>query len=146
MEDEDTHTNNEIAAGYIAWALRTDRQEGGYPELPPSSPIELGDNDWASMALMSLEYDDPLRAMEIAFQIARASDDRWVLCLVGSGALETLLASDPTLLDAVSVETRSNPGLIYALGSVWQNQMPDETWAAVQRLAEQPCRLKDENP
>jgi hypothetical protein len=84
---------------------------------------------------MDLQVHDPIRALEIAFQIARASGAPKVLEMLGAGPIEDLLSEDPTLFDAVAVEAPSNPNLRLALRSTWQSAMPDEVWRAVQDLA-----------
>jgi hypothetical protein len=90
---------------------------------------------WAVEAMMDLQLHDPIRALEVAFQIARATDAPKVLEMLGSGPLEDLLSDDPTLVDAVAIETLSSPNLRTALCSTWQNSMPDDVWRAVQGLA-----------
>jgi hypothetical protein len=90
---------------------------------------------WAVEAMMDLQVHDPIRALEIAFQIARASGAPKVLEMLGAGPIEDLLSEDPTLFDAVAVEAPSSPNLRLALRSTWQSAMPDEVWRAVQDLA-----------
>ncbi|WP_300578261.1 DUF6869 domain-containing protein [Phenylobacterium sp.] len=89
---------------------------------------------WAIDVVMDLQSSDPMRALEIAFAIARKSTDEWVLENLGAGPLETLLRDDPTLLDAIQIEAASSAGLLEALRSVWSSSMPDETRAALHRL------------
>jgi hypothetical protein len=90
---------------------------------------------WAVEAMMDLQAHDPIRALEIAFQIARTSDRPKVLEMLGAGPLEDLLSEDPTLIDAVAIEAQSSPNLRIALRATWQSAMPDDVWRAVQNLA-----------
>jgi hypothetical protein len=123
----------EVAA---AWIARTARSN---PEgvLPPDIKIQALDSedDWGVQALLEIVCEEPIRALEITFLIARMTDDDWLLCNLGAGPIESLLAHDATLLDAVAIEARNSPNLKTALGSVWQNAMSEATWRAVQRLA-----------
>jgi len=119
-------TDDEIVAGWIDFESR------------PHALHEHWIRDrawWAVEAMMDLQQHDPLRALEVAFQIARATDEPKVLEMLGSGPLEDLLSDDPTLVDAVAIETLSSPNLRTALCSTWQNNMPDDVWRAVQGLA-----------
>jgi hypothetical protein len=90
---------------------------------------------WAVEAMMVLQQHDPIRALEVAFQIARSTASPKVLEMLGAGPLEDLLSEDSTLIDAVAIETMSSPNLRTALQSTWQNNMPDDVWRVVQLLA-----------
>lgn len=89
---------------------------------------------WAIEAMMDLQLHDPARALDLAFQIARATDTPKALEMLGAGPLEDLLSEDPTLIDAIAIEAASSPNLRTALASTWQNTMSDDVWLAVQRL------------
>ena len=119
----------EVAAAWIAWTERSD------PARVPEPLSQNEGDDWGAQALLELVCEEPIRALEISFLIARMTNDGWILCNLGAGPIEDLLADDATLLDAIAVEIESSPNLKIALGSVWQNQMSDVTWRAVQRLA-----------
>jgi len=90
---------------------------------------------WAIEVMMDLQQHDPVRALEVAFQIARTSETSKVLEMLGAGPLEDLLSEDPTLIDAIAIEAVSSPNLRQALASTWQNSMPDAVWKVVQTLA-----------
>lgn len=121
----------DIATAWSAFYLRHRDIKG---EL--ERPFDDADADWwAVEAVMDLQSQDPIRALEIAFMIARQCSDEWVLVNLGAGPLESLLAEDPTLLNAIELEAKASRNLVRALGSVWQNRMPDTAWATVQRLA-----------
>ncbi|HWE44437.1 MAG TPA: hypothetical protein VG407_00300 [Caulobacteraceae bacterium] len=124
---EPTDSNDAIAERWIAYYLRNGAGE--------KAALDSDPDWWALETMMALQFDDPLRALEIVFLIAHASGDAWVLTNLGAGPLEGLLADDPTFLDAIVLETTSCPNLKTALVSVWQNGMPDETYAAVRRLS-----------
>lgn len=121
-------SNAEIADAWVDW-MKLSRPHEGRPRARDDDPAW-----WAIDAVMELESSDPVRALEVAFEIARKSSDEWVLENLGAGPLETLLSRDQTFLDAIKIEAASNPNLLEALGSVWMNDMPAETRAAVQRL------------
>lgn len=129
--------DDEIAAAWIAYRLaETTRGAAGAPAPLSLAPLDdVDEQGWAIDALRDLQFDDPLRALEIAFEIARSSEDAWVLGCLGAGPIEALLSDDPTLFDAIALESRSNPNLVTSLKSVWRCAMPDHTWAAVRRLA-----------
>lgn len=124
-------TNEEIAAGWIAFYASGDcaAELRRAPFGDPDAPV------WAVDAVMDLEFEDPGRVLEIAFLIARRSDDPWVLSNLGAGPLESLLAEDPTFLDACEAEARISPNLRLALRSVWPMNMTQETFARVLRIA-----------
>jgi hypothetical protein len=107
----------------------------GYQAEVHSFPPESHPHWWAVDALSCLLDDDPLRALEITFLVGRRSDNPKVLEILGASPIEDLLTEDPTLLDAVAIEVRSNESLRVALRSVWQGAMPDEVWARLQALA-----------
>lgn len=136
FNEEEDPTNCELAAAWISAKLTSSTRERivECDALPPHSIVPGDDEDWASFEVMDLDMHDPARALDVAFQIARASSDAWVLCMVGCGTLETVLNSDPTMIDFVAAEARANPRLIEALGHVWRGRMSDQTWAAVQRI------------
>ena len=117
-------SNAEIA---VAWSR--------YQSQDHAPPWEDDDDWWAVDALMRLQLDDPLRALETTFLIGRGSADLKVLEMLGASPIEELLSEDPTLFDAIAIEVASNPGLRVALKSVWQGTIPDHIWAALQRLA-----------
>lgn len=122
-------TNDEIVDAWIDYTERCRPIDGQVTTLPEDDPAW-----WAIDILMEFEFSNPLRALEIAFAIARKSSDEWVLENLGAGPLETLLGRDPTFLDAIKLEAASSPGLFEALGSVWKNAMPDDTWVALQSM------------
>jgi hypothetical protein len=122
------------------WSRRSDAEIASawidYEARPHSPDVEAGEDDawWAVDAMMGLAGDDPLRALEICFLIARSSNDPKVLEMLGAGPLEDLLSEDPTLFDAIFYESKSNNSLVTALRSMWQSTIPDHVWCALQRL------------
>lgn len=127
MSDQQS-SNAEIAEAWIACTRRC-RHPDGQSHVRDDDPAW-----WAVDTVTDLEFTDPVRALEVAFVVTRQSSDGWVLENLGAGPLETLLSRDPTFLDAIMIEAASNPNLLEALGSVWKNEMPDETWAVVRHL------------
>ena len=125
--------DSEVAQAWIAWTSRLDSQRP--LEQDVAAPSREAGDDWGEQALLEIVCEEPIRALEIAFLIARMTDDAWLLCNLGAGPIESLLAFDETLIDAVAHEARNSPNLKVALASVWQNAMPEATWQAVQRIA-----------
>lgn len=118
--------DEEIALAWIDYQAR-------WPLTPPKDPVE-DEAWWAVDAMMGLSGDDPLRALEICFLVARSSKEPKVLEMLGVGPLEDLLSEDPTLFDAIAFEARSNDRLLVALGSMWQSTIPEQVWSDLQRL------------
>jgi len=118
-------SNDEVAAAWIEFEAR-DR----------SGETDMADHPawWAADAMMGLSHDDPLRALEICFRIAKSTDDPTVFEMLGAGPLEDLLSNDPTLFDAIAFEAGCSPGLIEALRHTWQSSIPDEVWGRLQDL------------
>src|SRR5690349_2656427 len=82
-------TDGEIVAGWIDFESR------------PHALDEDWTRDrawWAVEAMMDLQLHDPIRALEVAFQITRETDAPKVLEMLGAGPLEDLLSEDPTLV------------------------------------------------
>ena len=124
----------EVAEAWIACTAESNPDpSSGRGMVASSSEAE---DDWGVQALLEIVCEEPIRALEITFLIARMTDDAWLLCNLGAGPIEDLLAHDATLLDAIALEARSSPNLKTALASVWQNAMSDATWQAVQRIAD----------
>ncbi|HWE98595.1 MAG TPA: hypothetical protein VG248_02255 [Caulobacteraceae bacterium] len=123
----------EVAAAWIECTARSN-PEGAPSRESDTQHFDL-DDDWGAQALLEIVCEEPDRALEITFLIARMTDDSWLLCNLGAGPIESLLAHDGTLLDAVAIEAQNSPNLKVALGSAWQNAMSEATWQAVQRLA-----------
>lgn len=125
--------DDEVAAAWMAWTARSN--PGGPSKEDFHDDVRReGGADWGEQALLEILCEEPIRALEIVFLIARSTDDDWLLCNLGAGPIESLLAHDGTLLDAIAVEVATSPSLKIALASVWQNAMSEATWRAVQRL------------
>nr|WP_295108497.1 hypothetical protein [uncultured Caulobacter sp.] len=124
--------DTEIVDAWIAWTASAQHRVLDRDVAGSSAEAE---DDWGEQALLELVCEDPIRALEISFLIARKTDDDWLLCNLGAGPIESLLAHDATFLDAIAHEVPRSPNLKAALASVWQNAMSDATWQAVRRLA-----------
>src|SRR6185437_397294 len=109
----------EVAAAWIVCTARLN-PEGAPSRQSDTQHFDL-DDDWGVQALLEIVCEEPIRALEITFLISRMTDDSWLLCNLGAGPIESLLAHDATLLDAVAIEAQNSPNLKVALGSVWQN-------------------------
>jgi len=126
--------DNEIAAAWIAWTARSDPKSLLQQDFEDLAGRAAG-ADWGVQALLEILCEEPIRALQIVFLIARLTDDDWLLCNLGAGPIESLLANDGTLLDAIAVEVETSPHLRVALASVWQNEMSEAAWRTLQRLA-----------
>ena len=123
----------EIAEAWIAWTASLAPQQALDRDVNDISRENGG--DWGEQALLELVCEEPIRALEISFLIARTTADDWLLCNLGAGPIESLLADDPTLLAPLAHEAQSSPNVKIALASVWQNAMPEDTWRAIQMIA-----------
>lgn len=125
--------NAEIAEAWIAWTASVAPRQAFDKDVNDVSRED--GRDWGEQALLELVCEDPIRALEISFLVARTTADDWLLSNLGAGPIESLLAHDPTLLAALAHEARSSPNLKVALASVWRNAMSEATWRAIQRIA-----------
>jgi len=132
---EQSETDEAIAIGWIDWAKRTNPETGDLRERADKNRARAADDDWASMRLIHIGFDDPGRALRIAIDICHRSDDEWVLCLVGCGPFEDALVGMGRLaLDILQIGAAKNDDIWYALEHTWQNLMPDDIWLELQRL------------
>lgn len=118
-------SNSEVAAAWIDYQSRDHARD----EAP-------GDDHawWAVEALMCLSDDDPRRALEICFGVAKTTRNPTVLAMLGAGPLEDLLSEDPSPFDAVQHETGVSPALVEALRHVAQSTIPDDVWRRMQQV------------
>jgi len=84
----------------------------------------IAETDPVRFAVMRLVLNDPGRALQVAFRIARAADHPAMLLNVGVGILQELLKADPTLWDAIATEAATSPGLLHAIGQMWEVDVP----------------------
>lgn len=122
-------SNEEIA---LAWASewRASLQRQFYDEAvkrPWDAP------DPAILTLQRLVEDDPARALDIVFVVARSTNDEHALGHLGVGPLTDLTVADPTLWDAIAIEVRSSSNLLSAVGQVFDTDVPDALWDAYER-------------
>ncbi|WP_342107377.1 DUF6869 domain-containing protein [Methylobacterium sp. SI9] len=124
-ENWSRRSNEEIAATWIDFQGRLH-----------VSPERMGEDRswWAVDAIMGLSEDNPFRALEICFAVARLSNDPKVLGALGAGPLEDIISENPNVIDVVSQEATSNENLITALGSMWQSTIPDDVWSVLQKI------------
>jgi hypothetical protein len=126
--------DSEVAEAWIACTAKSNPDQSAAGNI--AAPSSGAEDDWSAQALLEIVCEEPIRALEITFLIARMTDDTWLLCNLGAGPIESLLAADATLLDAIALEARNSPNLKTALASVWQNAMSETTWQAVRRIAD----------
>ncbi len=131
MRTQFDRSNEDIASSWSAYYLQY-----GRPNTAAELRVRADDPHWWAVdAVMGLYGDDPARALDIVFLIARTCSDDWVLENLGAGPLEDLIDSDPTLLDPIALEAASSPALRFALRCVWQRDMSEDTWGRLQRIS-----------
>ncbi len=132
MEPE---TDESIALGWIEWTKRTHRETGDLRERADLDRASAADEDWAFGRLLDIHSEDPDRALKIAIDISRRSEDAWVLCSLGCGPFEDALADmGQRALGILKVEAAAKDNAWYALEHTWQNAMPDDVWRELQRF------------
>lgn len=122
-------SNEEISQAWVSeWRASLQREFYGAPVK------HLSDIYYPAIwTLMRLVDDDPARALDIVFWVARTTDDGHALGHLGVGPLTDLTAADPTLWDAVSIEASVSPNLLRAVGQAFDTDVPDALWDAYQR-------------
>lgn len=95
----------------------------------------IDETDPVRYAVLHLVDHDPARALEVGFMIARSADHAGMLINVGVSILQELLKDDPTLWDAIGFEAAANPALLGVVAQIWEVDVPDALWDAVERAA-----------
>jgi hypothetical protein len=130
----ESDADDAIVADWIAYTARSNPEGGDLNNPGARAQAFAVKADWATQRLMRLQLGDAPRALRIAFRIARESDDKWVLCNLGAGPLESILADGgPEALRLTKDEMATSPNLVRALRNTWQNSMPDAIWSELQR-------------
>lgn len=87
------------------------------------------------LALIDLVANEPLRALEIAFIVARTADHPGMVAEICVNVIQDVTAADATLWDAVAIEASTNRRLLHAVGLVWGADVPAQLRDAFRRLA-----------
>lgn len=87
------------------------------------------------MAMIELVAHEPMRALEVAFVVARIADHPGMIAEMSSSVIQDVTAADPTLWDAVAIEASGNRRLLHAIGLVWGADVPVQLRDAFRRLA-----------
>jgi hypothetical protein len=127
-----SESNAEIAAAWMeAWWL-DGRAPRGAGRIPRRLWREI---EQLRLVLTDLSMNDPARALEVAFIIARDAEHPGMIAEVGVGVIRDVTAADPTLWDTVAVEAAANRRLLHAIGLVWGANVPIPARDAFRRLA-----------
>jgi len=125
-------SNAEIAAAWMeAWWL-DGRSHAETDRVPRQMRREI---EQLHFALIDLVANDPARALEVAFIVARTAEHPGMIAEVGAGVIQDVTAADPTLWDAVAIEAAGNPRLLHAIGLVWGANTPPQLRDALRRVA-----------
>jgi hypothetical protein len=127
-----SESNAEIAAAWMeAWWL-DGRSHAESDRIPRQLRREI---EQLHFALIDLAANDPMRALEVAFIVARTAEHPGMIAEIGVGVIQDVTAADPTLWDAVAVEAAANRRLLHAIGLVWGVNVPEQLRDAFRRLA-----------
>jgi len=77
------------------------------------------------LKLMELVDDDWINALAICAEIARQSNDPWILEILGAGPLEDLLERGHEVLQPFLAEAKANPSFRQALRHIWPRSDAD---------------------
>ncbi len=90
---------------------------------------------WASNDLTTKAITQPQDCWDLIVQISKETNDDWVLTNLASGPLETLLASHPhTVIEQLEAAARDDRKIRFLVTNLWQNLIPDDVWARLQKL------------
>ncbi|MBX3485151.1 hypothetical protein [Phenylobacterium sp.] len=126
-----SESNAEIAAAWMeAWWL-DGRSHAPTARIPRHLRREI---EQLRYVLIDLAANDPARALEVAFIVARHAEHPGMIAEIGMGVIQDVTAADPTLWDAVAVEAAQNRRLLHAIGLVWGANVPVPARDAFRRL------------
>lgn len=102
--------------------------------VPPDSK-EREAHRWAVSRISSLSRESPKECWEVVLDIVSATDDEWVLTMLGVGPIEDMLSSYPEeTIAMIERDAPQNSKLRYALANVWQSDTPDDVWNRLQAI------------
>lgn len=125
-------SDSEIAMAWMeAWWL-DGRSHAETDRVPREMRREI---EQLHLALIDLVANDPVRALEIAFIVARRAEHPAMVADIVVGVVQDVTAADATLWDAVAVEAAANRRLLYGIGLVWGANVPEPLRDALRRAA-----------
>ena len=90
---------------------------------------------WADRRINALSFHSPKKCWEVVLDIVSATDDEWVLTMLGVGPIEDMLSSYPEeTIAMIERDAPQNSKLRYALANVWQSDTPDDVWNRLQAI------------
>lgn len=101
----------------------------------PRGSTEKEARRWAVEKVSSLSLRSPKECWEVVLDIVSATDDEWVLTILGAGPIEDMLSSNPEeTIAMIERDAPQNSKLRYALANVWQSDTPDDVWNRLQAI------------
>ena len=92
---------------------------------------------WAVNRVMDLELDDPELLWKLILEITEFELSEKAASSLAAGPVESLLAHHgKDFIDRIEKEARENSRFRDILRGVWQNLMPDDIWARVEKAAD----------
>lgn len=100
----------------------------------PQSAEISEETEWAYDRLDEICERDPKLCLEILGEICAKSNNDWVISNLAAGPLEDLLARHgESIISDVEARARTDLAFREALSAVWQNVIPNDVWARVER-------------
>jgi hypothetical protein len=94
------------------------------------------DNFWAFTTLSELCETSPDRCWEVIDEIRRSDGSDKILASLAAGPLEDLLVQHGHwFIDAVETLARDDEQFRKLLGAVWQNDIAEDVWVRIKRVA-----------
>ncbi len=101
----------------------------------PKSP-EYDDNFWAFTALSDLCETNPDLCWELIDEIRRNDGSDVILANLAAGPLEDLLVQHGSrFIERIEKQAKNDEQYRKLLGAMWQNDIPDDVWKRVKRVA-----------
>lgn len=127
-----SRSDADIAAAWMeAWWI-DGRSHAETDRIPRRLRIEI---EQLHLALIDIVANDPARALEIAFVVARTAEHPGMVTEITASVVRDVTTADATLWDCVALEAASNVRLLHAVGLVWGAETPPQLRDAFRRLA-----------
>lgn len=128
-----SRSDAEIAEAWMeAWWV-DGRSHAETDRVPPLLRQEI---EQLHLGLIALATQEPMRALEVAFIVARTADHPGMVAEIASGVIQDVTRADPTLWDAVAIEAAGNTRLLHAICLIWGADVPVQLRDALRRLAQ----------
>jgi hypothetical protein len=123
-----------LASGYDmtvelakSWVLMHKSKSGSH---------DYEENFWAFAKLYKLCDEAPDQGLEIIEEIVRIDSSDIILANIAAGPMEELLVKHGTqFIDKIERLAATDEKFRKMLGAMWKNEIADEVWARVQRVA-----------